>query len=109
MPQTPHVPKIDLQEVNTRDRTARQIIARLVTAGISEIWRYVETALSDTPVLSAEIVRLRSELDATRLDRANLAAAALATIAAHHDGEPDPLAYLRDELTAQGFTAEGRE
>jgi hypothetical protein len=37
-----------------------------------------------------------------RLDRANLAAAAFATIAAHQDGEPDPLSYLRDELGAQG-------
>ena len=26
-----------------------------------------------------------------------------ATIAAYHDGEPDPLSYLRDELHAQGF------
>jgi hypothetical protein len=33
---------------------------------------------------------------------ANLAAAGLATLAAHHDDEPDPLAYLRDELRAQG-------
>jgi hypothetical protein len=33
----------------------------------------------------------------------DLAAAALATIAAHQDGEPDPLSYLRDELRAQGY------
>jgi hypothetical protein len=43
-----------------------------------------------------------------RLDRANLAAAALASIAAQHDGEPDPLSYLRDELRAQGYDPGGR-
>jgi hypothetical protein len=37
------------------------------------------------------------------LDLANLAAAALATLMAHCDGEPDPLCYLRDELSAQGY------
>lgn len=33
---------------------------------------------------------------------ANLLAAARAAVAAHHDGEGDPLAYLRDELDAHG-------
>jgi len=32
----------------------------------------------------------------------NLVAAACATLAAVTDGEPDPLYYLRDELTATG-------
>jgi len=32
----------------------------------------------------------------------DLVAAARATLAADHDGEPDPLYYLRDELQAQG-------
>ena len=48
----------------------------------------------------------RERLTAVRLDRANLAAAGRATIAAYHDGEPDPLSYLRDELHAQGFSTE---
>jgi DNA-binding XRE family transcriptional regulator len=69
---------------------------------MAEIWNHIQLALSDVPILSAEISQLRTELDETRLDRANLLAAARATIAAHHDGEPDPLSYLRDELAARG-------
>jgi hypothetical protein len=34
------------------------------------------------------------------MDRANLLAAMRATLAAHADGDPDPLWYLRDELDA---------
>lgn len=47
----------------------------------------------------AENARLRRTLAALRLRYANLLAAARATIAAAHDGEPEPLAYLADELT----------
>ncbi len=36
-----------------------------------------------------------------RREYADLLAAAHATLHADHDGEPDPLWYLRDELTAQ--------
>jgi hypothetical protein len=57
------------------------------------------------PALTAEIARLNAELRAVRLDRANLAAAGRATLAASRDGEPDPLSYLRDELAAQGFAS----
>jgi predicted DNA-binding ribbon-helix-helix protein len=49
-----------------------------------------------------EVIRLRAELDDTRLDRANLLAAARATIGAYLDGESDPLCYLRDELAVRG-------
>ena len=52
--------------------------------------------------LSVEVIRLRAELDDTRLDRANLLAAARATIGAYLDGESDPLCYLRDELAVRG-------
>jgi hypothetical protein len=69
---------------------------------LADIWHQLETALADTPALSAEISQLRTELHDTRLDRANLLAAARAVISAHHDGEPDPLSYLRDELRARG-------
>jgi len=95
---------IDLQEVANRNSTARQIVAGFSTATptLAEIWRTLEAALADTPALSAEITRLRDELASTRLDRANLLAAALAVISAHLDGEPDPLSYLRDELQARG-------
>jgi hypothetical protein len=97
-------PIVDLQEATTRNHDARRIIAGFSSAAptLAEIWQQLEAALADTPVLSAEITRLRAELAGTRLDRANLLAAARAVITAHLDGEPDPLSYLRDELQARG-------
>lgn len=62
--------------------------------------------LSGIPILTAEMARLQAELIRTRLDRANFAAAARATIAACRNGDRDPLSYLHDELEAQGFTGE---
>jgi hypothetical protein len=98
---------IDLQEVADRNNTARHIVAGFssATPTLADIWRYIEGALNDTPALSAEITRLATELRDTRLDRANLLAAARATLSAALEGEPDPLSYLRDELTA--FRGEG--
>ena len=91
---------IDLEEITARNDAAQHIVAGFATATptLADIWRYLQNAFSDVPKLAAEITRLATELNNTRLDRANLLAAAHATIAAHHDGEPDPLAYLRDEL-----------
>lgn len=57
------------------------------------------TAIADIPVLLAELARLRALLTRARFQAANLLAAARATLAAHDDGEPDPLSYLRDEVT----------
>jgi hypothetical protein len=96
--------RTDLQQVSARNTSARQVIAGFSSEvpTMAEVWNHVQLALSDVPILSAELVQLRAELDETRLDRANLLAAARATIAAHYDGEPDPLSYLRDELTACG-------
>lgn len=51
-------------------------------------------------ILAAVVTRLSAELEATRLERANLLAAMRATLAAHAEGERDPLFYLRDELNA---------
>jgi hypothetical protein len=67
------------------------------------LWEQIDRSLSDVPVLVSENTRLRSHLRAARLERANLAAAGRATLTAWRDCEPDPLSYLRDELTAQGF------
>jgi hypothetical protein len=91
---------IDLQEVSTRNNAARRIIAGFATAmpTLADIWQYLQDALNDVPALSAETTRLSAELRQARLDRANMLAAARATIAADHDGEPAPLSYLRDEL-----------
>jgi hypothetical protein len=108
MANTPDNDGIDLQEVSTRNRNARDIIAGFAdaTPTLADIWRYVESALADTPTLAAEIRRLRANLTEARLNRANLVAAIHATIAAHHDGEADPLSYLRDELQVQGYGGE---
>lgn len=108
MPQTPHQSKVDLQEASNRNRVAREIITGFLLAAPSRIWSYTLNALADTPALASEITRLQGRLDAARLDLANLAAAGLATLAAHHEAEPDPLSYLRDELNAQGHRTRGR-
>jgi hypothetical protein len=106
-----NIPPDDLPEVTTRNRTARHIVAGFSAAfpTLADIWQYLDTALADSPAISAEMTRMRAELAGARLDLANLAAAALATLAAHGDGEPDSLSYLRDELRAQGHdTSRGR-
>jgi hypothetical protein len=96
-------PDVDLQQAATRNHAARRIIAGFTTAlpTLAEIWQQLQAALADAPALATEITRFRAELADTRLDRANLLAAARAVITAHLDGEPDPLSYLRDELAAR--------
>jgi hypothetical protein len=98
----PPTPDSDLPQVTARNRAARALVDELAAERSSKIWQYVIDALADTPALTAEITRLRALVTEERLDRANLAAAALAAISAHRDGELDPLSYLRDELAAQG-------
>jgi hypothetical protein len=60
----------------------------------------VWTAVADIPLLLAEIDRLRILTTSARRQFADLLAAGRATLAAHHDGEDDPLSYLRDEINA---------
>ncbi len=102
MPNTIPNTNIDLLEVSTRNEQARHIVAGFASAmpWLTDIWGYLKSALNDVPVLSAEVGRLSAELRETRLDRANLLAAIRATLAAHADGEPDPMWYLRDALDA---------
>lgn len=94
---------INLQEIDSRNRNARHIIAGFSRAlpTLTEIWHYLDTALADTPRLLAEILRQRADIAGIRLDRANLLAAIRATLAAHREGEADPYAYLRLELDEQ--------
>jgi hypothetical protein len=108
VPETPNTSPINLLEVSTRAEHARHVIAgfSLATPALDGLWRQVDEALSDVPLMTAEISRLRHRLRACRIDRANLAAAGRASIAAYRSGEPDPLGYLRDELHAQGFGAD---
>ena len=104
----PPTTTINLLEADARARTARHIIDgfSIVFPTLADFWHQIDDTLAETPTLTAEIADLQARLSESRLDRANLAAAGRATITAHHNGEPDPLAYLRDELQAQGFGIE---
>ena len=51
-----------------------------------------------TARLRAEITRLRRTMTVLRARYANLLAAVRAAVAAHEDGEADPMTYLYDEL-----------
>jgi hypothetical protein len=53
----------------------------------------------DTARLLADIASLRKQLSRARLRAANLEAAIRAALSARDDGETDPFAYLRDEIT----------
>ncbi|MER6828960.1 hypothetical protein ABT352_23475 [Streptosporangium sp. NPDC000563] len=103
MPHTHPYPDRDLQEAIARNRTARQFLTAFsaATLTLADIWQHVSAALDDTLTLAAQITHLRADLARTRRRHADLTAAVRATLAAHHDGEADPLFYLRDELTAQ--------
>jgi hypothetical protein len=98
----------DLHEIGTRNRQARRLVAgcSCATPALGQLWRHIDRSLSDVPVLISEIIGLRREISVRGLERANLAAAAratLAALAAGRDAEPDPLWYLRDELASQGL------
>lgn len=99
-----------MQEVTTRNDIARDIIAGIaaVTPTLAGAFRLVDSALADVPALLAELRRARADLEAARLDRANLVAAMRAAIGAQADGEADPLFYLRDELNARQDGPESR-
>ncbi|MBV9448752.1 MAG: hypothetical protein JO345_22920 [Streptosporangiaceae bacterium] len=94
----------NLREIISRNDAARQIIAGFSAdmPTLSEVWRHLQAALADTLVLVTEVTKLSDELKETRHDLANLLAAIRATLAAHSDGEAEPLWYIRDELAAQG-------
>jgi hypothetical protein len=110
MPDTDPHPDINLQEVAARNDSARHIVTgcAAATPTLAGMWRYVQDALDDTLALSMEITRLSAQIRRTRLDRANLRAAMRATLAAHADGEPDPMWYLRDALDAPETAPERR-
>ncbi|HEV3381090.1 MAG TPA: hypothetical protein VG142_08945 [Trebonia sp.] len=94
-------------EITTRNDIARDIIAGFaaVTPHLAGIWRILDQAFADLPAILAELGRVQAELEAVRLDRANILAAIRATLAADAEGEPDPLAYLYDELDSTAATA----
>ena len=104
-------PGINLDVVYARSDHARRIIAACTAAMpvAAVMWQQVDNALSDVPAMGAVIARLAAELADTRMDRANLLAVIRATIAAHADGEPDPLYDLRDELDARQARPQGHQ
>jgi hypothetical protein len=91
---------INLHAIYARNDNARRVVAGFsaATPALAGIWEQLDHALDDVPALGAIVARLAAELAGTRLDRANLQAAMRAALAAHADGEADPLSYLRDEL-----------
>jgi hypothetical protein len=97
------------QQITTRNDIARDIIAGFasVTPTLAGVFRFIDSALADLPAVLAELGRTRTELEAVRLDRANLLAAMRATVGAQADGEGDPLYYLRDELDARQDRPQG--
>jgi hypothetical protein len=93
-PRTPR-PTVDQEAIVSHLNTAHR---RCTPAAV---W----TAVADVPVMLAEIDRLSQLLTRARRDFADLLAAARATLEAERDGEPNPLAYLRDEVgTHQSWT-----
>jgi outer membrane murein-binding lipoprotein Lpp len=102
MPNTHPEPTIDLQQISTRNTHARHIVAGCASAlpTLAGMWHELDDALTDAVTLAAQITRLSADLERTRLEAANLRAAMRAALAAHAEGELDPLWYLRDELNA---------
>lgn len=92
MPNAPR-PTVDLNAVKSHVDTALDKRTRFA------VW----TAIHDALVLVAEVERLTALLTWARSEFANLMAAARATLAADHDGEDDPLSYIRDEVEGHDF------
>jgi len=67
----------------------------------------VSRAEYDIARLLTQIRELYAMLEAGRLRSANLEAAIRAALGAYDDGEPDPLAYLRDEISPDAGGAYG--
>jgi hypothetical protein len=100
----------DRTAIATRNDIARDIVAGFaaVTPTLTGAWRLIDSALADLPAVLADLGRARAELEAVRLDRANLLAAIRATLSADAEGEPDPLGYLRDEIGSASALASTR-
>jgi len=80
--------------------TLRATLAWLITHTITPDRKETATAsmTNNLNTLRAEITRLRRSMTVLRARYANLLAAARAAVAAHEDGEAEPMAYLYDEL-----------
>ncbi len=94
-----------------RNQAARDVVSGFASATptLSVAWQLVDAALTDARDLATEVTRLSAELAAARLWYANALAAMRATISAQRDGEPDPLYYVRDELSASQNRSRARK
>lgn len=97
-------PEISLHIVYARNDTARRMVAGFTSGmpAMSGMWKQLDRALAEVPAMGAIIARLTAELADARMERANLLAAMRAAMAAHADGEADPLWYVRDALDSAG-------
>ncbi|GAA0914157.1 hypothetical protein [Nonomuraea longicatena] len=102
-------PPADLQEALSRNHTAAHLLGTMTrtTPAYTPIWEYLASVLADSQALINELAHLRTELTRVRRSRADLLAAAQATLTATRDGERDPLYYLRDEIAAQHSDTRG--
>jgi hypothetical protein len=92
-----HIPPL---QIDIETLLARIVHARAHTC--EECQEPVTSLIADISLLLGEITRLHAALIRERLISANLRAAIRAALGAQSDGEPDPLAYLRDELPESG-------
>jgi len=109
MPLTsPQYSRPEIEDIAARNQAARHIIAGFAAQMpvLAGIWQQLDAALAGNQALCVDVARLSAELAVARLDRANLLAAMRAATAAHADGEPDPLYYIRDELNARQMPAQ---
>src|SRR5690348_13868186 len=92
----PHAPRlqIDLEQI-----VSAIVIELARVQACRQCQASVPTLIDGLAHLNTEVIRLHSALIDERLISANLRAAIRATLGAHADGEPDPLVYLRDELS----------
>ena len=113
MPYPSPTERADLLEAISRNSHARRIVTGFCratpTPTLANLWQQIGHSLSDVPILAAETTYLDGQLRAMRLDRANLAVVGRATLAASRDGDPGPLAFLRAELTVQGFPSSAKD
>jgi len=95
----PHIPplQINLEEILA---TIALELARVRIC--DQCQTSVPSLIDDLAQLVTEVTRLHSALVRERLISANLRAAIRAALGAQTDGEPDPLAYLRDEFPDTG-------
>jgi hypothetical protein len=88
--------RVNPDQLPTLRATLAWLITHTTTPDRKETATFSMT--NDLTTLRAEITRLRRAMTVLRARYANLLAAVRAAVAAHEDGEAEPMAYLYDEL-----------